>query len=143
MTLNTLTDCDGCGKKFLVPYSISCPKGGLVLAWNNDSAKEWGSLSSWALIPLRISYEPKINSRTVKGKRNRAGARIAMGGQGAMGHNTVTDESQADVSIHGFWKWGTSALFCMHIFNLDAGSYLRQTFVKDLETAEKEKKDEY
>ena len=48
-----------------------------------------------------------------------------------------------DVSVHGFWKWGTTALFDMRIFNLDAVSYLRQTSAKALETADKKKKDKY
>ena len=55
----------------------------------------------------------------------------------------MPDESWADVSVYGFYKWGTTALFDMHIFNLDAGSYLRQTSTKALSTAEKEKKDQY
>ena len=54
-----------------------------------------------------------------------------------MGQATVPDESQADVSVHGFWKWGTTALFYMLIVNLDAVSYLRQTSAKALATAEK------
>ena len=33
-----------------------------------------------------------------------------------MGQATVPDESWADVSVHGFWKWGTTALFDMQIF---------------------------
>ena len=44
LPLNLPTECDGCGKKFSVPHALSCPKGGLVLSWNNDSAKEWGTL---------------------------------------------------------------------------------------------------
>ena len=55
----------------------------------------------------------------------------------------MPDESQADVSSHGFWKWGTSALFDMRIVSLDASSYMRQTSTKDLATAEKEKKDKF
>ena len=55
----------------------------------------------------------------------------------------MTNEAQADVSVHGFWKWGTTALFDMRIVNLDAVSYLRQTSAKSLGTAEKEKKDKY
>ena len=51
----------------------------------------------------------------------------------------VPDESRADVSVHGFCKWGTTALFDMRIVNLYVGSYLRQTSAKALETAEKEK----
>ena len=36
----------------------------------------------------------------------------------------VPDESRADVSVYGFWKLVTYALFDMKIFNLDTGSYL-------------------
>ena len=55
----------------------------------------------------------------------------------------MNDESQADVSIHGFWKWGTYALFDMQIINLDVVSYLCQTSAENLAMAEKEKKDNY
>ena len=54
-----------------------------------------------------------------------------------MGQATVLDESRADLSIHGFLKWGNSAFFYIQIVNLDASSYLRQTTVKDLEMVEK------
>ena len=37
--LNLPADCDGCGKNFSVPHSLSCPKGGLVMAQHNDAAK--------------------------------------------------------------------------------------------------------
>ena len=79
--LNLPTDCDGCDKKLLVPNALSCPKGSLVLLRRNDVAKEWGSLSSRALNPSCISYKPKINSGTVQGERNGAGARVATVGQ--------------------------------------------------------------
>ena len=59
------------------------------------------------------------------------------------GQATVPGESRADVSIYGFWKWGTTAIFDMIIFNLDAGCYLCQTSTKALATAEKEKRDKY
>ena len=52
----------------------------------------------------------------------------------------MPDKLQADVSVHGFYKWETSAIFDMLIFNLDAGSYLRQTSAKALEMMEKEKR---
>ena len=35
------------------------------------------------------------------------------GEEGVMGQSTVPDESWADVSVHGFWKWGTTDLFDM------------------------------
>ena len=62
------TTCNGCGKKFSIEHALSCPKGGLVMAWHDDAAKEWGALGSRALIPSAITYEPKINSRTVQGR---------------------------------------------------------------------------
>ena len=55
----------------------------------------------------------------------------------------VPAESRADVSAHGFWKQGTTAMFYIRIVNLDAGSYLPMTPEKALENSEKEKKDLY
>ena len=119
---NLSNDCDGCVKKFWVPHSLSCPKVGLVLSRKHNTAKEWGALSSQSLNSKYISYEPKINSRIVQGERNGDVARISTGGQedqgtqyreGVMGQAMVPDESRADVSIHGFYKWDTSALFDM------------------------------
>ena len=63
----TPATCDGCGKRFLIEHAISCPKGGLVLVRHDDAATEWVALGDRALIPSAISYEPKINSRTVQG----------------------------------------------------------------------------
>ena len=95
------TDCDGCGNKFLVPHDLSCPKGDLVLAWNNKAAKEWGSLSAQNLKSFCISYKPKINSRTIQDKSNRSASQIATEGQeyqvtqdreGEMGKTTFPNE---------------------------------------------------
>ena len=60
---------------------------------------------------------------------------------GQPGQVQVPAESRADVSDHGFWKWGNTAMFEIRISNLDAGSYLRTTPEKALAKAEKEKKD--
>ena len=81
MPLNLSTECDGCGNKFLVPHALSCPKGGIVLSWQNDAAKEWGALSARAINPSDTSYKPKINSRIVQVESNRARARVATGEQ--------------------------------------------------------------
>ena len=67
--------CYGCGEKFLNDTSLSCSKGGLVMAHHDDAAKEWGALGARALVPSAITYEPKINSRAVQGERTGDGAR--------------------------------------------------------------------
>ena len=106
--------CDGCGKKFLIEHALSCLKGGLVLERHDDAAKEWGALGARALVPSAITYEPKINSRTVQGERTGAGARQEGGKAdsgpdrlvGQPGQVVVPTDSRADVSAHGFWKRG-------------------------------------
>ena len=116
MPLDLITECDGCGKKFLVSHEFD------------------------------ISYEPRINSRIVQGERNGDGAQVATGskkgeenegGESVTGQATVLDESRADVSIHGFWKWGTHTLFDMIIVHLDVGSYPRHTSEKAMAMADK------
>ena len=114
--------------------------------------KKWGTLGARALVPSDVTYKPKINSRAVQGERTGAGARqdrgAADGGAKAVGESqggngrTVNGaarlvgqlaqvelpaESRSDVSAHGFWKRGGTALFDVRIFNLDTGSYLRMT----------------
>ena len=59
------------------------------------------------------------------------------------GQAKIPNKSRADVSVHGFWKWGTTSLVDMRIVYLDAGLYLHQTSEKALATVEKEKKDKY
>ena len=58
MPQDTPATRDGCSKRFSINNTLSCPKGGLVLAQHNDDAKEWGALGAWALIPSAISYKP-------------------------------------------------------------------------------------
>ena len=55
----------------------------------------------------------------------------------------MPDESWVDLSFHVLWKWSTSDIFDIRIVNLDEGSYLRQRYTKDLETAEKDNKNKY
>ena len=48
-------------------YSLIMTKGGLVLEWHNDTAKEWGAPLSQAFIPLCIYYKPKTNTDGISG----------------------------------------------------------------------------
>ena len=59
---------------------------------------------------------------------------------GQPGQVVVPAESRADLSAHGFWKRGTTAMFDIRIVNIDAGSNLHMTPEKALSKAEKEKK---
>ena len=79
MPQDILATCDGCGKRFSIEHALSCPKGGHVLEQHDDATKEWGTLGAWALVPIATTYEPKINSSTVQGKRARSGARQESG----------------------------------------------------------------
>ena len=62
---------------------------------------------------------------------------------GRTGQVEVLAESRADVSAHGFWKRGTTAMFDIQIFNLYAGSYLPMTPEKAISKVDNEKKDLY
>ena len=84
---------DSCGKMFLIEHALSCPKGGLVMAWHDDAAKDWGALGSQDLVPSAITYEPKINSRTVQGERT--GERSwQKGGEADNGTETVGEDQE-------------------------------------------------
>ena len=131
------------------------PKGWPSSARHDDAAKEWGALGAWALVPSAITYELKINSRTVQGERTGAGARQEVGeadsGTETVGRTVnratrligqpeqvvVPAESRETVSTHSFCKPGTTAMFNIRIVNLDAGSYLRMTPETALAKAEK------
>ena len=71
---DVLVTCDSSGKKFPIYHILSCAKGGLVLMLNDCISKEWGALGYQVLTPSDISYEPQINSKTVKGEKTGAGA---------------------------------------------------------------------
>ena len=53
--LNLPTDCDVCGKNFSVPHDLSWPRGGLVIARQNDVTTERGALLARILNPSAIS----------------------------------------------------------------------------------------
>ena len=156
-------NCYGCGKRFSIEHALSFPKDDLVLARNDETAKEWGALGYRALFHSAITYKLKINSRTVQGERTGAGARqengIADSGTHTVGrsqgvrivNSTVRlvgileqvefpEESRSDVGAHSFWKKGTTVMFDIRIVNLNTGSYLRRTPEKALAKVEKENK---
>ena len=57
----------------MIKHALSCPKGGIHLAPHNGAAKEYGALWARIIVPSAITYEPKINSRTVHGESTGAG----------------------------------------------------------------------
>ena len=59
--------CDGFVNSFSIDHALSCPKGVLVLAQNEEDEKEWGAPGDQALKPSDISCKPKTNSRTIQG----------------------------------------------------------------------------
>ena len=78
------------GYRLRPPYHE--PKGDLVLARRDDAAKEWGDLGSWVLVSSTITYEPKINSRTLQGEKT--GARARQDSGTANGDTDIGGESQ-------------------------------------------------
>ena len=147
------------------PYHAQ--RGALFLRGTTTPQRSWDLLepgpSYLALSPTNLK-----KSRIVQGERTGAGALQeggeadgstetvgeAQGGRartlngasrlvGQPGQVVVPAESRADISAHGFWKRGTTAMFDIRIVNLDAVSYLRMTPEKALAKAEKENKELY
>ena len=109
---------------------MSCKKGGLVTMRHNDVAHEWHQLCARALTPSMVVDEPLIHS-------GRANAGVEAG---------VTEmqaELQGDVSAHGFWRRGTTAIFDIRVTDTDAPSNRGQDPEKVLLRHEKEKKKKY
>ena len=65
MTQDTPATCNGCGKRFSIEHALSCPKVELVLERHEKATKEWVVLGARALVLGDITYETKINIRTV------------------------------------------------------------------------------
>ena len=123
--------CDGCSQPFSVEHALSCKTGGLVTLRHNDVAYEWHQLCAKALTPSAVTDEPLIHSgRDIQQRANGHG-------------NEVPPESRGDVSAHGFWKRGTTAIFDVRITDTDAPTYRNQDPVKVLALHEKLKKDKY
>ena len=135
--------CDGCGHCFTVEHALTCKKGGLVLLRHNDLAAEWHELCATALTPSAVSDEPLIHSGRVITQGNN-GSGLNAGRRGpSNGNNPDPRELRGDISAHGFWRRGTTAIFDVRIADTDAPSYRGQDPKKVLARHEKEKKDKY
>jgi hypothetical protein len=122
--------CEGCDKRFTVEHAMSCKKGGLVSLRHNDLQAEWHFLCAEALKPSVVSDEPFIHtSQDVQ----RAGAN----------GTEPTPELRGDVSVHGFWRRGTTAVFDVRVTDTDQPSNRGVDPVKVLKRHETEKKKKY
>ena len=122
--------CDGCGAMFTVEHALGCKVGGQVGARHNDLKHEWISLCTQALGKASVSDEPLI--KTSQDVRN-AGAR---GGE-------VAADLRGDISVHGFWKRGSSCIFDVRVTDTDQPSQRGTPPTKVLEKHEREKKAKY
>ena len=94
---------------------------------NGDGARQEGGKADGGTDTIEVAQG--VRARTLNG------AAILVGKPGQV---EVPAESRVEVSAHGFWKQGTTAMFYIRIFNLGAGSYLRMTPGKALTNTEKE-----
>jgi len=144
LTPNALPEkCDGCGHGFTVEHALTtCKKGGLVVIRHNDLAAEWHELCATALTPSAVSDEPLIH--TGRAARGEQGSSNVPGDPDPAGANNPDHrELRGDVSAHGFWRRGTTAIFDVRIADTDAPGYRGQDPKKILARHEKEKKDKY
>ena len=129
--------CDGCGCGFSVGHALSCKVGGLVGQRHDDTRDEAGALCAMALTESRVSYEPMIFYGTGVNAGQRGDAEAAADSNGNLG-----DESRGDVSAHGLYKRGQSAVLdiCVTVTDTDSNSYKQTLSEKVLEKAAKRKK---
>jgi hypothetical protein len=123
--------CDGCRQMFSVAHAMSCKKGGLVLLRHNDVKAEWLHLCATALSPSAVSDEPLIHSG--RGRQTTTGA----------ASTEIEPELRGDVSAHGFWTRGTTAIFDVRITDTDAPSQRGMDPERVLAKHEEEKKAKY
>jgi len=102
--------CIRCGDQFIVKHAMTCKKGGLVTLHHNDLKAEWHHLCAQALTSLAVTDEPLIHiSQDVH----------QVGATGAQPH----PELHGDVTAHGFWKHGMTAIFDICVMDTDVASY--------------------
>jgi hypothetical protein len=122
--------CEGCGQRFSVEHAMSCKKGGLVMLRHNDVAAEWHHLCAQALTPAAVTDEPLIHtSRDVR--------------QAGANGTAPQPELRGDVSAHGFWRRGTTAIFDIRVTDTEVASNRGMDPKKVLKRHETEKKKKY
>jgi hypothetical protein len=124
--------CEGCQQRFSVEHAMTCKKGGLVLLRHNDLSSEWQELCAQALSPSAVSDEPLIHN----------GQGQQEGGAG-VGLTEPLPEIRGDVSAHGFWSRGTTAIFDIRVTDTECPSQRGQDSGAILKRHEAEKKRKY
>jgi hypothetical protein len=124
--------CEGCQQRFTVEHAMSCKKGGLVLLRHNDLSSEWQALCAQALSPSAVSDEPLIH--------NGQGQQVRGAG---VQRTEPLPEIRGDVSAHGFWSRGTSAIFDIRVTDTECPSQRGMESKVILSRHEEEKKKKY
>ena len=99
-----------------------------MLLRHNDVALEWHHLCAQGLSPSAVNDEPLIHT-----------------GRDSGGAQTPGDdrELRGDISAHGFWKRGSTAIFDVRVTDVDNPSQRTQDPGKVIKRHEKEKKSKY
>ncbi len=103
--------CNGCREPFTVEHGLSCKKGGFVGQQHDNVCEELAHLCLMALMPSRISSEPKI----FYGRDLTAAQKPV--------NEVLGDEARGDIGAHGFWKRGRITIFDIQVCDTDAKSY--------------------
>ena len=135
--------CDGCGAVFSVDHALTCKKGGLILLRHNDVAAEWHSMCAAAFTPSAVSNKLLIHISWAAARANGqpntpAESTTAASSRGITAHDAEESEDPAlrgNVSVHGFWKRGTTTIFDVRFVDTNAKSYLKSTHKKVLSNA--------
>ena len=126
--LGLASHCDACPQaRFTVGHALQCKIGGLIRARHEAVAAEWHQLCAAAFTPSAVTDEPEIPMVHTATESVLA--------------NTGT--LRGDVSAHGFWAHGTTAIFDIRVTDTDAASNRSLDPSKILRKQEREKKDKY
>lgn len=121
--------CDACPQsRFTVGHALQCKTGGLICDCHEAVSAEWHQLCASALTPSAVTDKPAIP--TVHTEED-----------DILAHTVAL---HGDVSAHGFWSRGTTAIFDIRVTDTDAAASNRHLDpLKVLRRQEREKKDKY